>query len=130
MSEPKGADVFGYTHKPYKGYSISASKGFTKQDGKQENHAKEDKEQQVKWDGGVLAIKRVVKHYHSGIPILFSPENKQLPTILLNEWGRIFYSLRDDLVEYAPEKPEKQGWTQLQSFFTYINLLNEFQNSK
>ncbi len=108
-SDPAGAERYGYTAQPYKGYLFSRLKGTIKRDGTKQDNRTRTKPHTYKWDGGEFQLNPLSQP--AGFVAI--PKDPAMPTICTS-WGDLYVRYRNgEKTEYLEESLYDSEWTQL-----------------
>lgn len=107
-ASPAGAQRFGYTTTPYKGYTFALLAGTTR-DGEPLDY-KRRREQTFKWDHGELVLRPLVR-----LPDCMAvPGDAAQPTFLASRGNVYAKRLEGMKTQYRPELLKEHGWTKIE----------------
>ena len=111
QSDPKGAEMFDYEAKPYKGYYFTFPDKFLRNNKETPRIGERLKKSKMKWAGGEIEnVRRVNSHIASQAIAL--PADPKDPVIFVNNFSQVYSKVFEDgKLDVLPDHNQLREWT-------------------
>lgn len=106
-SDPLGASTYGYTAKPFLGYTFTLAKGWKKKGSTSPYKTTKEGSAKLKWEGGTASTSR----YMVDPAVVAIPQDSKQPTLYLIK-GQV-YRVEGGEPDFIPVENERSGWKKL-----------------
>ena len=111
-SDPKGAEMFGYEAKPYKGYYFTFPEKILQGDKENPRISEKQAKSKMKWSGGEFENVRRVNSYSANQPIAWPADPKD-PVIFVNNFSQLHSKIFEDgKMDVMPDRNQLKKWKQ------------------